>query len=932
MNAYLPFVIIGLVVGSIYGLAGLGLVLTYKTSGIFNIGYGAVACGAADIFYALWGQHGWPWWWAGLVTLGVFAPVAGCGLELVARSLDGASETLKVVSTVGLILLVGAIASLWFPQNPPTFNHFLPQETVKFLGVFITWEQIIIFTFAIVAGGVLFWFFRSVRSGILMRGIVDSHELISMGGDSPVRVRRMAWIIGTVFASIAGLFLAPALPLDGVSLPILVFGSFGAAAIGFFSNMPLTFAGGLAIGIAGSFMDKYAGSFSWLSGLPPSLPFIVLFVVLIVTPRARLASRRIAPQLRVRATYHAPTRVRLGAGVLAIAFLAFIPALQTNYLALWSGALINMILFLSLGLLVRNSGQISLCHLAFAAVGAAAFGHFTSSFGLPWLLSFILAALVAVPVGAIVAIPAVRVSGVYLALATLGFALLIQDVFYNTGFMFGQVSTGLAEPRPNVSIGAWHLSSDEGFYYVLLIITVLVVATVAVITSGRLGRLLRGMSDSQVALETRGTTASVLKVIVFCITAAMASMAGALTGMLYHYGVPGSFQAFGGLELVVLVVIIQIGDPWYAVIGAVLTTVLPGYINAGGFTSYLNVLFGISALAIAINIKLAPGTPVKVQAFLNRLGGRESRPGTDAPLTEPVTVEPAAIEPAAASPARKESTGTGLVVRELSVTYGGVTAVDRASLTAPLGRITGLIGPNGAGKTSLFNACSGLVDAGSGQVLLHDVDITRGGPAYRARQGLGRTFQRPELFNSLTVRQNVAYGCEAPMAGANPLTQLFDSRSGGRTISVATEEALELTGITGIADEQAGLLSIGRRRLVDLAIVLAGPFDVLLLDEPSSGLDAHETEMFGRILRTVVQTRGIGILLVEHDMTLVREICDHVYVLDFGTMIFEGNPQEMQASPVVRAAYLGETSLDEAEATDDAPSPHPVVAPAASAE
>ncbi len=925
MNAFLPFVVVGLVVGSIYGLAGLGLVLTYKTSGIFNIGYGAVACGAAFIFYALWGQHGWPWPWAALVTLGVFAPVAGCVLELVARSLHGASETLKVVSTVGLILLAGAIASLWFPDNPPTFNHFLSQGTVKLLGVYITWEQIIIFLFAISASGVLYWFFRSVRSGILMRGIVDSHELVSMAGDSPSRVRRSAWIIGTVFASIAGLFLAPGLPLDGVSLTTLVFGAFGAAAIGFFSSLPLTFAGGLAIGIAGAFMDKYAGSFSWMSGLPPSLPFIVLFVVLIVTPRARLVSRRIAPQLRVRATYHAPVPIRLGAGAIAIVLLALIPTLQSHYLALWSSALINIILFLSLGLLVRNSGQISLCHLAFAAVGAAAFGHFATSFGLPWLLSFVLAALVAVPVGAIVAIPAVRVSGVYLALATLGFALLIQDVFYNTNFMFGQNSVGLAEPRPNVSLGGWHLSTDQGFYYVLLLITVLVVATVAVITSGRLGRLLKGMSDSQLALETRGTTASVLKVIVFCITAAMASMAGALSGMLYHFGVPTSFQAFGGLELVVLVVIIQIGDPWYAVIGAVLTTVLPGYINLGGFTSYLNVLFGVSALAIAINIQLAPGTPVKVQALLDRIGGRQSRPKTEPQVTTPVVVEPGA---GAASMARTASNGVGLVVRELSVTYGGVKAVDRASLKAPLGRITGLIGPNGAGKTSLFNACSGLVDAASGHVLLHDADITRRSPPFRARQGLGRTFQRPELFNSLTVRQNVAYGCEAPMAGANPITQLFDSRNGSRNISVATEEALELTGISSMSDEQAGLLSIGRRRLVDLAIVLAGPFDVLLLDEPSSGLDAHETEMFGRILQTVVETRGIGILLVEHDMTLVREICDHVYVLDFGSMIFEGSPHEMQTSDTVRAAYLGEISLDEAHTNDEISPPRLIVAPA----
>ncbi len=853
MSAYLPFVVVGLVVGSVYGLSGVGLVLTYKTSGIFNIGYGAVACGAAFVFYALVGEHGWPWPWAAVVTLGLYAPVAGCGLELAARTLDGASETLKVVSTVGLILIVGAIASLWFPLNPPTFPHFLPQETISLLNVNITWEQVIVFLFAVIASGALYWFFKSVRTGILMRGIVDSHELISMAGESPSRVRRSAWIIGTVFASIAGLFLAPGLPLDGVSLTTLVFGAFGAAAIGFFSSLPMTFVGGLAIGIAGSFIDKYAGTISWLGGLPPSLPFIILFVVLIVTPRARLVSRRVVPQVRARATYHAPIRVRFGAGAIAIALLALIPLLQSNYVALWSNALINIILFLSLGLLVRNSGQISLCQLAFAAVGAAAFGHFTTSFGMPWLLSFVLAALVAVPVGAIVAIPAVRVSGVYLALATLGFALLIQGVFYNTNFMFGALSLGVADPRPNVSIGSWHLFSDKGFYYVILLVTVLVVATVAVITSGRLGRLLKGMSDSQVALETRGTTASVLKVIVFCITAAMASMAGALTGMLYHYGTSGSFQAFGGLQLVVLVILIQIGDPWYAVIGAILTTVLPGYIDAGGFTSYLSVLFGVNAIAVAINVRLAPGTPLKVQAFLDRIGGRQARPESDTQVIEPVMVDTTIDVPLAI--AREKLAKPGLVVDDISVSYGGVRAVDSASLRAPMGRITGLIGPNGAGKTTLFNACSGLVVAASGRVQLHNVDITRGSPAYRARQGLGRTFQRPELFNSLTVRQNVAFGCEAPMAGANPLTQLFDSRAAARKISLATDEALALAGISAISDQQVGLLSIGKRRLVDLAIALAGPFDVLLLDEPSSGLDAHESEMFGSVLQTVVENR-----------------------------------------------------------------------------
>ena len=472
-----------------YGLAGQGLVLTYKTSGIFNIGYGAIAASAAYVFYALWGEHGWSWPLAAIFTLVVYAPVAGLALERMARSLDGASEKIKVVATVGLILIVESVATLWFPNNPPTIPHFLPQETVKVFGVFITWEQIIIFAFALTASGFLYWFFRSLRVGIVMRGIVDSHELVSMSGDSPILIRRYAWLIGTVFAAIAGLLLAPGQAVDGVSLPTLVFAAFGAAAIGYFSSMPLTFAGGLLIGIGGALMDKFSATISWMGGLAPSLPFIVLFAVLIFTPRARLRA--------------AGLRLRCGSARHTMLQPEFVSLPVRSQSASWHwcrssspdtsrcgrDTLISIMLLLSLGLLVRNSGQISLCHLAFAAVGAAAFGHFTSTFGLPWLLSFVLAALVAVPVGALIAIPAVRLSGVFLALATLGFGFVAQDVFYTQSFMFGNGVLGLADPRPHISIGGWHLYSDQGFYYLLLVIAVLVVVTVTVITSGRLGRL-----------------------------------------------------------------------------------------------------------------------------------------------------------------------------------------------------------------------------------------------------------------------------------------------------------------------------------------------------------------------------------------------------------------------------------------------------------
>ena len=487
MHAFLPFIVIGLATGAVYGLAGLGLVLTYKTSGIFNFGYGSVAALVVFFFYFLHTEHHTPWPFAALIALLVFAPALGLVLELLARSLDGAGETVKVVATVGLILIVSALASFWHPDNPPTFPHFLPQSTVSVFNVNITWEQIIIFVFSAAASGVLYWFFRSVRLGIVMRGIVDSHELVSMSGDNPVLVRRWAWVIGTAFAGMAGLMLAPAQPLDGTSLATLVFASFGAAAIGFFSNLPLTFAGGLFIGIAGALMTKYTGTVSWIGGVPPSLPFVVLFVVLIVTPRSRLTRHRLVAQARVRRPFHAPWRLRVLAGVIAIVLLALVPTLQLSYLALWSEALTNIILFLSLGLLVRHSGQISLCQLAFAAVGAAAFGHFATDFGLPWLLALVLAMLVAVPVGAVVAIPAIRVSGVFLALATLGFGILAQDVFYTRSFMFGSKTLGIAEPRPDISIGGLNLSTDKGFYYLLLAITVLVVAVVTAITMRRPG-------------------------------------------------------------------------------------------------------------------------------------------------------------------------------------------------------------------------------------------------------------------------------------------------------------------------------------------------------------------------------------------------------------------------------------------------------------
>jgi ABC-type branched-subunit amino acid transport system ATPase component len=247
----------------------------------------------------------------------------------------------------------------------------------------------------------------------------------------------------------------------------------------------------------------------------------------------------------------------------------------------------------------------------------------------------------------------------------------------------------------------------------------------------------------------------------------------------------------------------------------------------------------------------------------------------------------------------------GLEVHDLSVRYGGVHAVRGVSLQAQVGLVTGLIGPNGAGKTTTFNACTGLTRPSDGSVRLLGEDVTKLPPQARARRGLGRTFQRMELFDSLTVLENVALGREAGMAGRAPLRHLLATRSERVEVEGIAWEALSRCGIEDVARRRTADLSTGHRRLVELARAVAGGFRMLLLDEPSSGLDKAETERFGEILRELVTDGDHGILLVEHDMALVMSTCSYLYVLDFGELLFEGTPQQVSDSDVVRAAYLG---------------------------
>ncbi len=253
-----------------------------------------------------------------------------------------------------------------------------------------------------------------------------------------------------------------------------------------------------------------------------------------------------------------------------------------------------------------------------------------------------------------------------------------------------------------------------------------------------------------------------------------------------------------------------------------------------------------------------------------------------------------------------------LSVENLSVRFGGLIAVYDVTLRGKAGTITGLIGPNGAGKTTTFNACAGAVRAHSGRITLGQ-DCLDGLPvSARAGRGLGRTFQRIELFDSMTVAQNVALGHEAFLSARRPWSQLASSRKCRRDIAEQADDAIGRCGLGPLFKSRVGDLPTGQRRLVELARAMATPFRYLLLDEPSSGLDVRETEHFGQIIGDLVSETGIGILLVEHDMALISKVCGYVYVLDFGELIYQGLTTDVLSSDVVRAAYLGSTDITSA--------------------
>lgn len=597
MTDLAPFVVAGLVAGSIYGLTATGLVLTYRTSGIFNFAHGALAAGGAYLFYQVRAEWGLPWPLAMLVAVGVGGPVAGVGLELLASRLARTSTAAKIVATVGLLTAIQGTITAIYGATPRNFAAFLPTDVYSVGSVNVGADQTVVVAVAVALTVALTQFLKLSRTGTAMRGVVDNADLLDLAGMSPQRVRRMAWMIGTSLASLSGVLLAPTVGLDPLTLTLLVVQAFGAAAIGRFTSLPLTFAGGLAVGVGASLSSKYVNDLPALSGLPPSLPFLVLFAVLLLTRRGRLVELGTIAIARVDVRTRRPAWQR-GAVAAAVVVLALaVPAIADSRLPVFTTATIYVLVFASLRLLVVTSGQVSLCHVTFAAVGATTFAHLTTGVGLPWVVALPLAGLLTMPVGAVVAIPAIRLSGLYLALATFGFGVLVERLVYPLGVMFGGDGRAVVT-RP--SWGFLDATSDRGYYYLSAAVVALGVAVVYLIGRARLGRLLRAMAGSSLALVTLGAGVNVTRVLVFSLSAALAGVAGALYAGFSGSTSGVSFTAFSSLLLVVILAVAGTGEVRAPLVAAAAMHVVPSYLRSESMTELLPVLFGFSAVVVAV--------------------------------------------------------------------------------------------------------------------------------------------------------------------------------------------------------------------------------------------------------------------------------------------------------------------------------------------
>lgn len=605
---------------------------------------------------------------------------------------------------------------------------------------------------------------------------------------------------------------------------------------------------------------------------------------------------------------YGPNELRIPAVLVVLALLSPLLALggllpQTDA-DIAGYAVIAAILAVSLNLLLGYAGQLSLGQAALLGMGAFTTGLVVNKAGLPPSIAFPVSLLAAIAAGGlsavVVGLPALRLRGVYVALATFGFADVVENYFFNLQNLTG-LGSGITVPRPQ--LGPLHFVAASSYLTVTLVGLAVVWYVDARFRSTRSGRALVALAENEQVAASFAVRVPAEKMKAFLVSGFMAGLAGALFAYQVTVVNQGSFTVQDSLFFLIIVVVGGLGSRAGVVVAAVLFTALPRWLAALQGWDFI-----VGALLLIFTLARHPGgLPDMVAEARDRRVLRQRRGAGEEEVSAPTVAPlPLAAHRVAAQATAEER--ARLVVRGVSVRFGGLAALSEVDLEVAPGEVVGLIGPNGAGKSTLFNVINGLTrpDAGSVEFAGRDVSAL---PAYlRARLGMSRTFQQVGLVRRATVTENLMLAQHDALRYSDVSAVLGSrrSRAAERLARTKAAELLAEIGLLDYAEIRVQSLSTGQQRLVELACALASEPRLLLLDEPSAGMSPAATEYLAEVLVRLQRATGTGLLLVEHYLPLVTALCERCYVLDSGRVIAAGPTFEVIREPEVVTAYLGE--------------------------
>ena len=604
LDKFLTFTIVGLSTGAIYAIIASGLVLTYTTTGIFNFAQGAIGMLCAFAFWQMYIAWGWPLWLALLLALLVLAPLIGALIDtVIMRGLEDTTEVTRLVVSIGLLVgLIGLANWIWRPGVSRNVPPFLSGQYFSLADTRVTGQQLITIGVAVAVAIALWLFLRLTRTGVAMRAVVDDRALAALNGARPNRVSMLAWAMGCTLAGIGGILIVPNVALDAGTLSLLIVNAYAAAIIGRLRSLPLTFLGALILGCTEAYLSGYLKSSPNLAGLRLAAPAILLFLVLLVIPTSRLRGRR-----QSREYFPMPSWSGTFAFALAVVFAGVVLAttLESADSVTYAKIFAIGILALSLVPLVGFAGQISLATLSFAGIGALVFAHLGAG-GNP--LALVLAFAIPALVGALIALPALRLSGIYLALGTAAFAVALDRWIFNLAdFDIGPVHISLfrlgsTEVAPLNIFGYSFNTPARQMILVSVAFAVISIAVVAVRKSGY-GRRLLAMKSSEAACATLGLNLVGTKLTVFALSAGISGVGGAILGTQLRSISPQNFDFVSGLPVLLLAVVGGIGAVGGALFAGVsLMGVLPLLSLLGVFFAKVaGVLPGIAGVGLGRN-------------------------------------------------------------------------------------------------------------------------------------------------------------------------------------------------------------------------------------------------------------------------------------------------------------------------------------------